>query len=57
VEVPGARRWPLDELAVLVSSAVHIFDGEALVRTLLPMPELEERRMELPVELLQRRLL
>jgi AcrR family transcriptional regulator len=53
--IPGARRWPLDELAVLVSSAVHLFDGEALVRTLLPMPELEERRMQLLVDFLPRR--
>jgi AcrR family transcriptional regulator len=41
----GADRFPLEILAVLVSSALHLFDGEALTRSVYAVPELEEARM------------
>lgn len=42
-----------DLLLTLVSTILHAFDGEAVTRAVLPMPELEERRIALLVGLLR----
>lgn len=48
---PVARQLPPDLLPVLVTSALHLFDGEALTRSVLPFPELEDQRMQMLVQL------
>lgn len=45
------RQMPQELLPVLVTSALHLFDGEALTRSVLPFPQLEEQRMELLIQL------
>ncbi|WP_158596077.1 TetR/AcrR family transcriptional regulator [Oleomonas cavernae] len=51
--MPGVGKLPPDLLGVIVSSALHLFDGEALTRSVLQFPELEERRMGLLVNLVK----
>ncbi|WP_394839706.1 TetR/AcrR family transcriptional regulator [Pendulispora rubella] len=56
--LPGIDSIPAELFETLLFTLVHVFDGESLARVVLPHPELEERRMELLVgliELLQQR--
>ena len=45
--MPGAERFPPDVLAVVVSSVLLLFDGEALTRNVHAVPELEDARMKM----------
>ncbi|HSW14791.1 MAG TPA: TetR/AcrR family transcriptional regulator [Solimonas sp.] len=45
------RQLPPELLPVLVTSALHLFDGEALTRSVLAFPQLEDQRMELLIQL------
>lgn len=45
--MPGAERFRPDVLAVVVSSVLLLFDGEALTRTVHAVPELEDARMKM----------
>ncbi|AXQ30917.1 TetR/AcrR family transcriptional regulator [Solimonas sp. K1W22B-7] len=48
-----AQQFPPELLPVLVSSVLHLFDGEALTREVMPLHELEEQRMAMLVRLAQ----
>jgi hypothetical protein len=50
--VPGMEALPEELLDVLLFSAIHLFDGETLARTVLPQPEIEQRRMDLIARLI-----
>lgn len=50
--LPGADSIPEDVLPALVAVMANTFDGAALVRAVLPQPELEGQRIELLVALL-----
>jgi AcrR family transcriptional regulator len=50
--VPGADRYPPEVFATLVATLTNAFDGAAIVRAVLPQPELEERRIALLATLL-----
>lgn len=43
--VPGVEALPQEALDALLFAAIHLFDGEALVRIVLPRPDAEEARM------------
>jgi AcrR family transcriptional regulator len=45
--VPGTEAFPPEMLEVLLFTAIHLFDGEALARIVIRDPEGEERRMAL----------
>jgi AcrR family transcriptional regulator len=45
--VPGADRFPPEVFATLVATLTNAFDGAAIVRAVLPQPELEQRRIAL----------
>ncbi|WP_319454793.1 MULTISPECIES: TetR/AcrR family transcriptional regulator [unclassified Mycobacterium] len=45
--VPGADRFPPEIFATLVATLTNAFDGAAIVRAVLPQPELEQRRIAL----------
>jgi AcrR family transcriptional regulator len=45
--LPGADRFPPDVLAVVVATLTNAFDGAAIVRGVLPQPELEDGRIAL----------
>ena len=51
---PGLERVPDEELAVALTTVLNIFDGAALVRRVLPQPELEDARIALLTDLLGR---
>ncbi|MCV7069066.1 TetR/AcrR family transcriptional regulator [Mycolicibacterium houstonense] len=42
---PGVDQFPEDVFAVLLTIVVNTFDGAAMVRRVLPLPELEEARI------------
>lgn len=48
----GAALGDADRARVAATAVVHMFDGEAVIRAVLPRPELEEARMEGILELL-----
>jgi len=50
--VPGADRVPEDTFAALVATLTNTFDGAAIVRAVLPQPEIEAKRIELLASLL-----
>lgn len=50
-EVTIVQSIPAELLPVLLSSLLHLFDGEALLHSVMPMPELEAQRMEVLVGL------
>jgi AcrR family transcriptional regulator len=50
--VPGAEQVPEDTFAALVATLTNTFDGAAIVRAVLPRPELETKRIELLAKLL-----
>jgi AcrR family transcriptional regulator len=43
--VPGVDALPDQDLDALLFSAIHLFDGESLVRIVYPQPVAEERRL------------
>ncbi|HZC52942.1 MAG TPA: TetR/AcrR family transcriptional regulator [Mycobacterium sp.] len=45
--LPGAETIPEDTFPVLVALLTNVFDGAAIVRGVLPEPDLEERRIAL----------
>lgn len=45
--MPGVDQLPPGMLPVVLSSAIHLFDGEALTRTIVALPELEDLRMQM----------
>lgn len=45
--LPGAESVPAETFPVLVALLTNVFDGAALVRGVLPQPEIEERRIAL----------
>lgn len=45
--MPGADRFAPEVLATLVATLTNAFDGAAIVRAVLPQPELEQRRIAL----------
>ncbi|MCC5582370.1 TetR/AcrR family transcriptional regulator, partial [Microtetraspora sp. AC03309] len=51
---PGADQIPEDVFAVLLTIVINTFDGAAMVRRVLPLPELEEARIAMLVALLSR---
>ena len=44
--VPGASRLDPLDLKTVVMSLIHLFNGEALSRAVVQMPEVEDRRLE-----------
>jgi len=50
--VPGADQVPEDTFAALVATLTNTFDGAAIVRAVLPQPEIETKRIELLASLL-----
>jgi len=50
--LPGIDKFPGDKFAALVATLTNTFDGAAIVRAVLPHPELEEQRIGLLAELL-----
>jgi hypothetical protein len=51
-ELPGADRFPEDTFTALVAILTNSFIGTAIVRAVLPQPEMEERQIQLLTELL-----
>ncbi len=45
--LPGADLLPQDTFAALVAILTNTFDGAAMVRAVLPQPEIEENRIQL----------
>jgi AcrR family transcriptional regulator len=52
-QVPGSEAFAPEDLEVLLFTAIHTFDGEALARIVHPQPRLEERRMALLIGVLR----
>lgn len=52
--VPGSEQFPEDAFVAAVSILINTFDGAAIVRPVLPQPELEDARIALLNELLSR---
>ncbi len=52
--VPATERLDPTDLRTLVLSLVHLFNGEALSRMVVQVPEIEERRLAVAGELLSR---
>lgn len=51
---PGADQIPEDAFAVVLAVVLNTFDGAAIVRRVLPQPELEDARIALLAELFSR---
>jgi len=51
---PGMDQFPEDVFAVMLTIVINTFDGAAMVRRVLPMPELEDARIEMLAALLSR---
>ncbi|MDV3128866.1 TetR/AcrR family transcriptional regulator [Mycobacterium sp. 21AC1] len=52
--VPGADQFPEDDFAAVLAVLINAFDGAAIVRAVLPQPELEDARIGLLTTLLSR---
>jgi AcrR family transcriptional regulator len=50
--LPGAESFPEDTFPVLVALVTNTFDGAAIVRAVLPQPDIDARRIELLMSLL-----
>jgi AcrR family transcriptional regulator len=50
--LPGAEQFSAETFAALVAILTNTFDGAAIIRAVLPQPELEDRRIELLTALL-----
>jgi AcrR family transcriptional regulator len=53
--LPGADQFPEDTLAVLVAILTNSFIGTAIVRAVLPQPEMEDGQIQLLTELMRGR--
>jgi hypothetical protein len=51
---PGADQIPEEVFVVLLTIVINTFDGAAMVRRVLPLPELEDARIAALAELLSR---
>lgn len=51
---PGIDQIPEDVFAVLLTIVINTFDGAAMVRRVLPLPELEDARIDMLAALLSR---
>ncbi|KAA1251796.1 TetR/AcrR family transcriptional regulator [Mycobacterium simiae] len=51
--LPGAESFPEDTFPVVVALLTNVFDGAAVVRAVLPQPEIEEQRIAVLSRLLQ----
>jgi AcrR family transcriptional regulator len=51
---PGVEQFPADSFAVVLAILLNTFDGAAMVRRVLPMPEIEDARIAALTELLSR---
>ena len=52
--LPGADGFPEDTFPVVVAMLTNTFDGAAMVRAVLPQPEIEDQRIALLMSLLSR---
>ncbi|CKO54499.1 TetR family transcriptional regulator [Mycobacterium tuberculosis] len=50
--LPGAESFPEETFPVIVALMTNVFDGAAIVRGVLPQPELEEQRIPMLTALL-----
>lgn len=50
--LPGAESFPEETFPVIVALMTNVFDGAAIVRGVLPQPELEEQRISMLTALL-----
>lgn len=50
--LPGAESFPEETFPVIVALMTNVFDGSAIVRGVLPQPELEEQRIPMLTALL-----
>ena len=50
--VPGAEQFPPDKVPVIVGLLANVFDGAAVVQGIVPVPELDEHRIPMLMELL-----
>lgn len=50
--LPGAESFPEETFPVIVALMTNVFDGAAIVRGILPQPELEEQRIPMLTALL-----
>lgn len=50
--LPGAESFPEETFPVMVALMTNVFDGAAIVRGVLPQPELEEQRIPMLTALL-----
>lgn len=50
--LPGVESFPADSVAVVTALLTNTFDGAALLRAVLPIPELEDKRIALLTDLL-----
>lgn len=50
--LPGAESFPEETFPVIVALMTNVFDGAAIVRGVLPQPELEEQRIPMRTALL-----
>lgn len=50
--LPGAESFPEETFSVIVALMTNVFDGAAIVRGVLPQPELEEQRIPMLTALL-----
>jgi AcrR family transcriptional regulator len=50
--LPGVESYPADMLPVVTALLTNTFDGAALLRGVLPIPELEDKRIALLTDLL-----
>jgi hypothetical protein len=50
--LPGADRFPPETFVALVAILTNVFDGAAIVRAVLPHPDLEAGRIQLMTALL-----
>jgi AcrR family transcriptional regulator len=50
--LPGAEQFPQDTFPVIVGLLANVFDGAAVVQGIVPVPELDEHRIPMLMELL-----
>ena len=50
--LPGAEQFPEDKFPVIVGLLANVFDGAAVVQGIVPVPELDEHRIPMLLELL-----
>jgi hypothetical protein len=50
--LPGADRFPPETFGALVAILTNVFDGAAIVRAVLPQPDIETSRIQLMTSLL-----